>query len=377
MATYYVDPDNGNNANNGLGPDASHGTNKPWATFGKVFSTAASGDLIYFAPGVYREVNTLSQTWTSETILRGDPTNAQGFKDASGVLKASGVVRLTGFTTNDTTAGTASTLLVCTNRDFLTFENIYFEPYRGQVAISMTGGTCNDIKFQQCTIQTSGAYGLQLTLNFGQVANLLVDRCIILTNGGGSTNPISVVHTSGTGADWNPNIDVRNSILFSNGYNPVGYLKSGASANVAGGMDVRNCILIGKNCVDVGNSSLTIPWYFRNNYMLASERCYSGQNTAQVDSDYNWMQSPSGNLNVTLGANDHDTAWSGHIDFGASQLWGLAPGAPPFFPRIGSPLLNSGEGNNLSGDLYNKARPNPNSRGPFEYYPPLAWGSAS
>ena len=36
MTTYYADFVNGNDANNGLGPDASHANNKPWKTIGKL-----------------------------------------------------------------------------------------------------------------------------------------------------------------------------------------------------------------------------------------------------------------------------------------------------------------------------------------------------
>ena len=46
MTTYYVDFVNGLDANNGLGPDASDGTNKPWKTITKLLGAAgmASGD---------------------------------------------------------------------------------------------------------------------------------------------------------------------------------------------------------------------------------------------------------------------------------------------------------------------------------------------
>lgn len=50
---YYVRPD-GNNTNNGLGPDIT-GINKAFATISKAASVLVAGDTVYIAPGTYRE----------------------------------------------------------------------------------------------------------------------------------------------------------------------------------------------------------------------------------------------------------------------------------------------------------------------------------
>ena len=65
MATYYLDFVNGSDANNGLGPDASHASNKPWKTLGKLLGASgfASGDTAYLSPaGPFREVVTVAMT---------------------------------------------------------------------------------------------------------------------------------------------------------------------------------------------------------------------------------------------------------------------------------------------------------------------------
>lgn len=374
-ATYYISWDDGTDTNNGLGADASHGTNKPWKTFAKFASTAASGDVGYFAPGVYRETISLSQTWTSEVIFRGDPQNTRGFKSSGGVLTPSNAVILTSFTTNDTTAGAAAAVFDVNGKDYVTLEDIALHATKSYAAFSFGTG-CEHMTLRRVTMQT-WSYCIQGTLSFGQVADLLVENCVLVATGTSGSNPISIVHTSGTGSDWNPQIDVFNSILISNGYNALGYLKSGGSANVAGGMTITGCTLIaGGYIVDVGNSSTTLPWTLRNNYMRASDKIYSGQSAAQVDSNYNLCYAANANTNANFGANDQ-TAWSDHTDFGASQLFGLAPtGKPMFSLWPGSPLISGGTGSTPGSDLFSRDRSSTVSRGALELYRPLSSSSA-
>lgn len=99
MTTYYISTE-GSDSNNGLGPDASDATNKPWLTVGKALGASgiSSGDTVYIGPGVYREEVSVAMTApTGETFVIGDPGNAQGFKDSSGNLLSAGDVRLTAY----------------------------------------------------------------------------------------------------------------------------------------------------------------------------------------------------------------------------------------------------------------------------------------
>ena len=122
MTTYYVDFINGLDANNGLGPDASHATNKPWKTIAKLLGAAgmASGDTAYLSPaGPFREVVTIAMTSAaSETAIIGDPGNAQGFNTSGGVLVTPADVIWTAYTTNDTTAPSATILLTLRGATF-------------------------------------------------------------------------------------------------------------------------------------------------------------------------------------------------------------------------------------------------------------------
>lgn len=372
-ATYYVDPDNGNNSNNGLGPDASAATNKPWLTFGKALSTVVSGDLVYLAPGVYRENNTLTQTWTSETIFRGDPLNAQRFKNSSGVLKAKGFVRITGHTTNDTTAGAAAALIATNNKDYFTLENCYLYPTKKQTAIDCSGGASDHLTFRRCYIQTlSGGGGtgaaVFMVLGFGQVADFTMDSCIILSHGSSST--FTIYHTPGTGSDWDANVDIKNCVIMSPGNAVWQWIKDGGAANVAGGMTVTNCTIFSTYAVLSTGTSSTFPHVMRNNYISCADSCYIAGNTSQIDSDYNMIVARGTDSSTNRGANDQEANWNARLDLGASQLFRLSAGKPWFSAVLGAPVLGAGTGNPLSTDLMGKERPNPNSIGALEYHAP-------
>lgn len=88
MSTYYIDSTNGSDSNNGLGPDASHASNKPFLTIGKLIAASGvfvNGDIAYIAPGYYRETITVGITsLTSEGQIIGDSANSKGFKTSGG-----------------------------------------------------------------------------------------------------------------------------------------------------------------------------------------------------------------------------------------------------------------------------------------------------
>ena len=114
MTTYYLDPVNGSNLNNGRGPDASHASNKPFATIGKLIAASGvmsptGGDVAYLAPGVYRERVVMGITSpNAENQIIGDPTHSKGFKTSGGSLVAPAPVVWTGFETNDTSLPSAA-----------------------------------------------------------------------------------------------------------------------------------------------------------------------------------------------------------------------------------------------------------------------------
>jgi len=66
MSTYYVDAINGSDYNDGLSPETA------WATITKACNTMVSGDVVYVAPGVYRESIYFVNAPGTFTVI-GDP----------------------------------------------------------------------------------------------------------------------------------------------------------------------------------------------------------------------------------------------------------------------------------------------------------------
>ena len=244
MATYYLSP-HGNDADNGLGPDPTHATNKPWLTFGKALGAAgiASGDTVYICPGVYRETVTLAMTSaTAETFVIGDTGNAQGFKDGSGGHVAGGVVRLTAYTTNDKTAPAAATLLSLNSRDFLTFRNLHLSG--GDAAPSTVNSTtATDIKFTNCIFVSPRSAAILCTLGISAnvAANWTFDSCVLI---GGAASSISVTMPTSASADYDVNVQVKNCLLLF-GTNTILAGASGALSFKGGGIDVYNSTFVG------------------------------------------------------------------------------------------------------------------------------------
>lgn len=368
--TYYVDPVNGLDANNGLGPDASHASNKPWKTISKA-RTLSSGDTAYFAPGVYREAITLTNLWTSQVSWLGDPQNLQGFRDSSGVLVPPQICRWTGYTNSDTTIGSASNPLLLNAKNYLRLGNFYIQSSpNGGAAIKGTGpaGGTNIVLTNLVVIGTTLGYAVSLQTSNGVPANLTIDNCALYAMGG--ANSLSVIHTSGAGPDYDQNVVVRNTLMVSE-TTVFGASKSGSGAGVGGGFYVTNCTIIGPNGLVVGNTSTnTYKHILRNCYFL----CGGGdvviaQDTGQVDMDYCMLIGDATPLvNTSLGPNCHTNDWSFHTDLVSSQMFGFGL-RPDWSPQSNSPWVGAGQANSLTIDLFGRTRPNPPSIGAIEVFP--------
>lgn len=372
MSIYYVSTA-GNDANNGLGPDASHASNKPWRTVAKALGASgiASGDTVYIGPGVYRETVTVAMTSaTAETKVIGDYANAQGFKDGSGVLLAAAIVRMTAYTTDDKTAASAAALLNLSGRDYLTFEEINFVGAPGQAVISATTQTSTNIKFTRCVIQgQGGATTLNVSAAFGVALTWTIDRCIISNLG--SFAPITFTHVSGTGADWNLAVTVQNSLILGSTF----ITKSGVSANLGGGVSIINSTLFSTpatNCVITsGNASASIPSTVYNCVIIqcgTSAALAANANDGQLAEDYNMIIASTARSNVTAGSNSKtQSTYSHHLELGQSWLWGAYP-MPFLGPQLDSPIVGFGNQAGFPTTDF-LGRPRPSGGGP-------AWASA-
>lgn len=367
-ATYYIDPANGSDANNGTNADASLGTNGPWQTIAKYMRTnGVSGDTAYLAPGVYRESVTVNITSpTATTKLIGDPQNTRGFKTSGGVRVAPAVCRATVFT-NDSTASPATSVINLNGSDYWWFENIYFNAAgAGGAPVSATTTTSTNITFTNCVLNVVGAsvQCISITAAFGVPLNLTISNCklVNLVNAA-----LVITHTSGSGSDWDLNVKIQNCEIVALGSSGISVAKSGSSANVGGGVLVTNCVFVG------ASSGFSCPATSTNNFTNYISGCLLFNSTgvtcgdaSQITEDYNWFDCSVAPRSVAPVGTHSSSAFNPMIDFDSSRMWGFGP-RPYFSPLTGSPIIGAGVSTGVV-DLFGNARSVPNTIGAYRLY---------
>lgn len=365
MTVYFVNFVDGLDANNGLGQDASHASNKPWKTITKALGAAgiASGDTLHLAPVTFRETVAVAMTSaTGETFILGDPTNAQGFKTAAGVLLPQGDVLVSAYTTNDATIASTSATLNFAGRDFLTFENIIFvggSNTNNCIDASTTNGT--NITFRNCMV-IPGAPANNLIRYDGLAdvaANWLFDRCRFEIGGAIAIRlgfPTSAI------ADYDTNFQFLDCKFYGAWDTIISINTTGAAAFKPGGVDVINCTLHGRgNCINAAgtNISTSIPCTIYNSIAIATTQVALNSGAAgQLVEDYNKIYATTARTNVSVGANSISTnAYPPIFEFGQAEISGR--NARPFgMPTSGSPLLGFGStGSPPSVDILNRPKP--------------------
>lgn len=364
MATYYVDFVNGLDANNGLGPDASHATNKPWKTLTKLLGASgmASGDTAYLSPaGPFRETVSVAMTSaTAETKVIADPANAQGFKTSGGALVAPGDVTLTAYTTNDTTAPTSTALLVLAGRDFLTFQGITFIGGNGFTVDGSTT-TATNVSFLDCTFiqgMQANTASWRATAAADTPLHWLIDRCRFLKGAG---TCLALTLTTSASADYDADVLIRNCVVIGNAGTFVSVIATGAAAFKGGGVDVVNCSCVNSaNFLQTGtNISTSIPCTATGNFVITGSNVALNANTSgQITENYNVFLTSVAHTNVSDGANSkRDGSVAPLIEIGQSYVSGRMP-RPLFTPMSGSPLLGrDASATGAAYDLLNRIRP--------------------
>jgi len=360
MATYFCDFVNGLDANNGLGPDASHATNKPWKSITKLLGAAgmASGDTAYLSPaGPFREVVTIAMTNpAAETKILGDPGNAQGFKTSGGVRVTPGPVVWTAYTTDDKTAPSASTTLNMASRPFLTFQNIMFV---GGTGNTVDVGSVTNVTFRDCAFfgVATAANTVQMTVPFGAAANITFDRCIV-TYGTWSGIGITLT-TSNSGADYDANILIQNSVFLGSFGNGI-YISGSSNLTFrGGGVDIRSILMMGGS-VKIANAftSLTIPCTLTSSFLYEiGNAAVEASALGQITENYNvFTGCVTPRSNVTAGANSK-TSYAPLIEIGQQAIFGMFQ-RPFAEPMANSPLLGFGDdGTTAAYDALNRPRP--------------------
>ena len=133
MATYYVSATTGNDSNNGT----SVGTAKATIGAGENLATSA-GDIVYIAPGTYREgvSHAYSGTSADRIYFIGDP-DCHVFGNAV----PQGIVRIT-ISGADNKGGTTGRCIDSNGKDYLVWKNVHLDGTTSGVA------TYNDINSQ-------------------------------------------------------------------------------------------------------------------------------------------------------------------------------------------------------------------------------------
>lgn len=246
MTTYYISPE-GSDSNNGLGPDASHATNKPWLTPGKAMATGSPvvpGDTVYVGPGVVLAVNVIPiagiSSSASPTHFRGDPRNTQGFKDASGVRLAAGPAWIAARSAANLDAANLGGTMFnfqTNNPDGLQFHDLVLEV--GGIAgsvFALRGDGSEDLVVEDCYVIGREIFYYSLGA-LTAARNLRMRRCVALCS--------TVIHantTSATTDDADLDILFEDSLIIGRVF--AGFSLGSTSGNVAGGVRTKGCTIV-------------------------------------------------------------------------------------------------------------------------------------
>lgn len=355
VTTYYVDPVNGSDSNNGLGPDASHATNKPWKTMGKALGASGitSGSICYMAPGVFRESVTVNMTAaTAETFIIADPANAQGFKTSGGVLVQPGQVQWTVYTTNDKTTTPDNPCISIGTRGFLTFQGIYFVGGSTGNARCVLSTDARNLTFRDCSFVALLAQPLRVAPTFAfSGLNLLIDRCFFR-----SASQAAIVIIPVKGADSRLDVIIRNCVLEAQSGVDIGPTGTG-TAGIS--TLIQNCLTVGGgNAVTVSQpgGSTSYPVVVRNCVLMHQSTGLNATTQGNIVEDYNIIYSGTARTNVTAGANSiSNLSYAPLFHFGQEVQWG-AQLRRSGLPLSASPWTAFGVGD-LAEDIFGMPRP--------------------
>lgn len=361
MANKYISWDTGNDSTG----DGSLGT--PWKTFTKALGATGigDGDVLYAAPGIYRETVSVAMTSpTGETKVLGDPWNAQGFSGVS-----PGPVILTPFTTDDESASANVSTLTLSQKDYLTFENLYI--CIGQYATSTYAlyvSQSENVTFRSCIIfgtaqsSLSGAYALYLTPAADTPANLTIDSCLFY---GGY---LRIAFPGATAADIDHNITIRNTVV--DGANAYGLnVTSSTGTFKDGGIDIIGCYICGYYAVFANDNDLstTYPITITDSIIRTASTALYASTSGIIVEDYNLILSFSARNNVSAGSNSEAIGTTvGRAHYAGAmmrEMWGIYPHFGYHSPLPFSGTMNFAATTGLSVDMLN--RPKPSGGGPI------------
>lgn len=356
MPTYYVNPVDGLDTNDGLGPNAADSTHRPFQTLGKILASGGvgvGGDVVYMAPGVYRELTsdfTVSISPASEIQIIGDPKNTKGFKDASGSLVKPAPARITTWSDDKATVS-SNGRFVLTSQSNLTFDSIWFQFYTGQL---FSTSNPQFFTFRRCVVQ-----GMSYTLNFSLTSSisLTLDSCLFWNI---SNSPVNFNAASSDVADWDVGITIKNCIFLnqSSAY-ALRFQKTGTKSFLPGGGVIENCTSFGYSGLAQTTSwSTSLPLSVKNsNIMTGFNSALNASSIGEiVDAGGNTYFGAGTLANVTQHASSVSN-YSPNIEILQSLMWGLP--AKPFSGPSGpdSSIIGASVDSAIVADFLGRIRP--------------------
>lgn len=339
------------------GNDASAGTTPAtaWRTWAKSLGAVgiASGDTLYVGAGIYRDVFPVSMvSATVETFVIGDVDGAQ-----TGDV---GEVILTNYQFGlNETPNISSFCMSLNGRDNLTFRNIHI--FTGGVCVPIDATTLSsvNIKLDNCLVVAYGAATpLEVTAAYATPLNWTITRSqIIAMNGTNQGYGMILRATYGTGADYDLNFQVTDSLVW--GLTGACYCGGSGTvlANKGGGIDFSRCTLIGMIVTSGTNLSTTIPCAMYGNLSMGDIMFQAG--TLGNISDVGYNVGNGSYTNVTKHAssrNSSDLFPPPILSFAHEWMWGmqprrfLAPMMPGALNRISIGAANTDMENRARGD---------------------------
>lgn len=343
MATYYVKP---------TGSNAASGTSvaNAWQTLSFALGATsgfASGDTLNVAAGVYREVVTVGMTSpTATTTIVGDVSGA--------IFGTAGECRITAFTTDDSTAGSASDVLSITSKNFLYFQDLRFEAYSGY-GVRVITSTNNTFDSCICTSTGSNA-GLRLEAGQGVNASHVAKNCVVIAR----ANALQIVGTAPTSGDQSMGITVQNCYVMTSSSNCI-FINSSGTTGTLSGITITNCTLFGGSGGILINTSAyrssTAAVTVRNCLLLAHTTALSANTSGQMDENFNRLVAYSTSRNlVGTGANSNTVGNFG-LDFDGGFIQGSSKKAY-LMPYSTSALIAAGTATGAPAtDIYGYTRP--------------------
>lgn len=304
MTTRYVGP-GGNDANNGT----SWATRK--LTLNGVEDTpVAAGDLVYVAPGTYRETLTLdvSGSGGSPIEYRADYTGA----NTDGV---GGIVRITG-SDNDTTATRANCITCTTQRNYRTFTGFLMSLTTGP---NISGGT-NIAGTNWIINKCSFYYGVTAAISItgANQSTWSITNCYFSTAKG-----VAGIIFSHSSVVDNSGHTVENCIA------DIGYDGNGVQDVRVGGIVIRNCLFRNGGVGVYVQTALNVGQTMTVNNCVLTGMFYAlrATTTAEFSEDYNAIFGVNtARTNVNTGANSNvypylfDSQWFSELTNGGRML---------------------------------------------------------